>query len=197
MMSAFNIKLTGAQDRVMHALTNSPVWIRWQGLSSEGQRIIKWSAALLVLALIWAFIWLPASRGRAALTIRIPVLQTQLAEMKREADDIKRIQAMPLVVTAENRRTLADTVGLQTAFGPAAAVTINDSRQFRVSIPGIAYTTWLDSLDAVLTRFRLRVVKLNLKPLDVKTPASTDARNGATLVAIELVLADDTGIGGK
>ena len=68
----------------MHSLTSSPIWIRWQSLSSEGQRIIKWSAAVLALALIWAFIWLPASRGRAALTTRIPVLQTQLAEMKRE-----------------------------------------------------------------------------------------------------------------
>ena len=196
-MSALKIKLASVQDRVTHALTSSPVWMRWQGLSGEGQRIIKWSTALLALALIWAYVWLPASRGRAVLTARIPVLQTQLAEMKREVDDVKRINAMPLVVTSENRRTLADSVGLQTAFGPAATVTINDSRQFRVSIPSIAYTSWLDSLDTVLTRFRVRVVKLNLKPLDVKTPASTDARNGATLVAIELVLADDTGIGGK
>lgn len=196
-MSALKIKLASVQDRVTHALTSSPAWTRWQGLSGEGQRIIKWSTALLALALIWAYVWLPASRGRAVLTARIPVLQTQLAEMKREADDIKRIQAMPLVVTAENRRTLADTVGLQTAFGPTATVTISDSRQFRVSIPSVAYTTWLDNLDMVLTRFRLRVVKLNLKPLDIKTAAPTNARNNATLVAVELVLADDTGIGGK
>ncbi len=197
MISALKIKLVSDRDRVMHSLTSSPIWIRWQSLSSEGQRIIKWSAAVLALALIWAFIWLPASRGRAALTTRIPVLQTQLAEMKREADDIKRIQAMPLVVTAENRRTLADTAGLQTAFGATAIVAINDSRQFRVSIPSTAYTTWLDNLDMVLTRFRLRVVKLNLKPLDAKSPASTDTRNNAALVAVELVLADDTGMSGK
>ena len=197
MMSSLKIKLTGVQDRIMHALTSSPAWMRWQGLSSEGQRIIKWSISLLAIALIWAFVWLPASRGRAVLTARIPVLQTQLAEMKREVADIKRINAMPLVVTAENRRTLADTAGLQTVFGPTATVTINDSRQFRISVPSIVYTTWLDNLDTILTRFRVRVVKLNLKPLDLKTAAPSDTRNSATLVSAELVLADDTGMGGK
>ena len=174
----------------MQAVTSSALylslWTRWQSLSSDGQRIVKWSIALLAVALVWAYVWLPAARGREALSLRIPVLQAQLAAMRSEATEIKRINTMPLVV-ATNPRTLADSVGLQTVFGQnnsAATVTINERRQFRVNIASVAYTTWLDSLDMALSRYRVRVVSVNLKPLQ---PGSS-----AALMAVELVLADDT-----
>lgn len=190
MISALSTKLANAQNRVMQAVTSSALylslWTRWQSLSSDGQRIVKWSIALLAVALVWAYVWLPAARGREALSLRIPVLQAQLAAMRSEATEIKRINTMPLVV-ATNPRTLADSVGLQTVFGQnnsAATVTINERRQFRVNIASVAYTTWLDSLDMALSRYRVRVVSVNLKPLQ---PGSS-----AALMAVELVLADDT-----
>ncbi len=190
MISALSTKLATAQNRVMQAVTSSALylslWTRWQSLSSDGQRIVKWSIALLAVALVWAYVWLPAARGREALSLRIPVLQAQLAAMRSEATEIKRINTMPLVV-ATNPRTLADSVGLQTVFGQnnsAATVTINERRQFRVNIASVAYTTWLDSLDMALSRYRVRVVSVNLKPLQ---PGSS-----AALMAVELVLADDT-----
>jgi len=193
-ISALNTKLALAQNRVTQAVTSSILWMRWQSLSSDGQRIVKWSIALLAVALVWAYVWLPAARGREALSLRIPVLQAQLATMRNEAAEVKRINTMPLVITT-NPRTLADSVGLQTVFGQSnnatatvtAIVTINERRQFRVNIASVAYTSWLDSLDMALSRYRVRVVSVNLKPLQ---PGSS-----AALMAVELVLADDAPAG--
>jgi len=116
-------------------------------------------------------------------------IQAQLAAMRSQADEVKRINTTPLVVTT-NARTLADTIGLQIAFGQNntattanTTVTINERRQFRVNIASIAYTSWLDNLDAALKRYRVRVVSVNLKPLQ--------PGNSAALMAVELVLADD------
>ena len=190
MISALNTKLAVAQNRVTQAVTSSALWMRWQSLSSDGQRIVKWSIALLAVALVWAYVWLPAARGREALSLRIPVLQAQLATMRNEAAEVKRINTMPLVITI-NPRTLADSVGLQTVFGQnntaAVTVTINERRQFRVNIASVAYTSWLDSLDMALSHYRVRVVSVNLKPLQ---PGSS-----AALMAVELVLADDAPAG--
>lgn len=189
MISAIKIKWAAAQNRAAQSLASSALWRRWQNLSSDGQRIIRWSAMLLTAALVWAYVWLPAARGRETLSLRIPVLQAQLAAMRSQADEVKRINTTPLVVTT-NARTLADTVGLQIAFGQNntattanTTVTINERRQFRVNIASIAYTSWLDNLDAALKRYRVRVVSVNLKPLQ--------PGNSAALIAVELVLADD------
>ena len=186
MISAIKIKWAAAQNRAAQSLASSALWRRWQNLSSDGQRIIRWSAMLLTAALVWAYVWLPAARGRETLSLRIPVLQAQLAAMRSEADEIKRINTTPLVVTT-NARTLADTIGLQIAFDQNntanTTVTINERRQFRVNIASIAYTSWLDNLDAALKRYRVRVVSVNLKPLQ--------PGNSAALMAVELVLADD------
>ncbi len=166
---------------------------RWQSLSNDGQRLIQFSAALLVLAMVWAFLWLPATRQREALGLRIPVLQNQLATMRAQADEIKRIQAMPTVLTT-NTRALADTTGLQVAFGAGAKVTLDENRQFRVTINNMPYTNWLDNLDAALNRYRLRVVSVSLKP---QTPVGGDANKTVinagnnTVLNITLVLADD------
>ena len=186
MISAIKIKWAAAQNRAAQSLASSALWRRWQNLSSDGQRIIRWSAMPLTAALVWAYVWLPAARGRETLSLRIPVLQAQLAAMRSEADEIKRIDTTPLVVTT-NARTLADTIGLQIAFDQNntanTTVTINERRQFRVNIASIAYTSWLDNLDAALKRYRVRVVSVNLKPLQ--------PGNSAALMAVELVLADD------
>ena len=186
MISAIKIKWAAAQNRAAQSLASSALWRRWQNLSSDGQRIIRWSAMLLTAALVWAYVWLPAARGRETLSLRIPVLQAQLAAMRSEADEVKRIYTTPLVVTT-NARTLADTIGLQIAFDQNntanTTVTINERRQFRVNIASIAYTSWLDNLDAALRRYRVRVVSVNLRPLQ--------PGNSAALMAVELVLADD------
>lgn len=188
-MSVLSLKFRAVQDRATNALTTSPAWARWQSLSGDRQRGIQWGVLLFALILIWTYLWLPAARGREALTARIPILQSQLATMQREADEIKRINAMPAVLTT-GAKTLADTVALQTIFGTAARVSLDENRQFRVNISGIIYTAWLDHLDTALNRYRLQVISVKLKPLQVNA-------GNATLVNVELILADDTALTGK
>ena len=173
----------------------------------------------LLLALLWAYIWLPASRGRALLAERIPVMSAQLAAMRVQADEIKRISSMPAVVATRALLPLADVAALQTLFGANARVTLDENRAFRVAIPAIAYTTWLDQLDSALGRYRLRVAAINLKTVTTgpaekigqaasKTvggvggvaaaaPAAIAAKRSATgasaaEVAVELMLVDDS-----
>ena len=184
------------QNRAAQALialaatpTFNNIQSRWQSLSGDGQRLIQWTAALLLMALVWAYLWLPATSQREALVVRMPVLQNQLATMRTRAEEIKRIEAMPAVLTA-NARTLADTAGLQVAFGTNANVTIDENRQFRVTINNTAYTNWLDNLELALNRYRVRVVSVMINPVSIK-PLSLDNAGNNMPVNIMLILADD------
>lgn len=175
------------------AIAGNPWRARWQSLDTRVQRMVVVGAALLALAMLWAYVWLPAARGRAQLGERIPVMSTQLATMRTQAEEIRRLNSLPPVVTMRGALPLADVAALQTLLGASAKVTLDDNRTFRIVIPAIAYTAWLDQLDSMLNRFRLRVVAINLKSLSVGTAsAATAAATKSAEVAVELTLIDDS-----
>ena len=147
------------------AFAANPWRARWQLLDGRVQRMVLIGVAALALAILWAYAWLPATRGRALLAERIPVMSAQLASMRTQAAEIQRINSLPPVVTTRSALPLADIAGLQALFGANAKVTADDSRAFRIVIPAIAYTAWLDQLDSALGRYRLRVGEIKLKTL--------------------------------
>ena len=52
----------------------APALQRWHGLEPRQQRLFAGGVALLVVALLFAYLWLPAVRERERLTARLPQL---------------------------------------------------------------------------------------------------------------------------
>ena len=213
-LQAFTSRFGDASAGMRNALAVGfdPWRARWQLLDTRVQRMALIGGSALLLALLWAYIWLPASRGRAQLAERIPVMSAQLAAMRVQAEEIRRINSLPPVVTTRALLPLADVAALQTLFGANAKVTLDENRAFRITIPAIAYTAWLDQLDSALGRYRLRVAAINLNTVTpepaeksglaaAKTvaaaPAGLPAKRSAAgtagaEVAVELTLTDDS-----
>jgi type II secretory pathway component PulM len=170
---------------------------RWQTLDPRVQRFARIGGGLLLLALLWAYAWLPASQGRARLAQRLPQMQAQLVTMQLQAEEVRRINSLPPVTSSRAALPLADVAALQAAFGKAATISVDDSRALRVRIPSIAYTAWLDQLDSVLSRYRLRVAGLTLTTLAASAAAppklGTTAPANAAMVAVDLNLVEDRG----
>ena len=175
------------------AIAVNPWRTRWQSLDTRVQRMVLVGAALLALAMLWAYVWLPAARGRTQLGERIPVMSAQLATMRVQAEEIRRLNSLPPVVTARSALPLADVSALQALFGANANVTLDENRAFRIVIPAIAYTAWLDQLDSALNRYRVRVAAINLKSLSAgATKGAATAPTKSAEVAVELTLIDDS-----
>ena len=175
------------------AIAVNPWRTRWQSLDTRAQRMVLVGAALLALAMLWAYVWLPAARGRIQLGERIPVMSAQLATMGIQAEEIRRLNSLPPVVTARSALPLADVSALQALFGANATVTLDENRAFRIVIPAIAYTAWLDQLDSVLNRYRVRVAAIKLKSLPAgATKGAATAPTKSAEVAVELTLIDDS-----
>ena len=213
-LQAFTSRFGDASAGMRNALAVGfdPWRARWQLLDTRVQRMALIGGSALLLALLWAYIWLPASRGRAQLAERIPVMSAQLAAMRVQAEEIRRINSLPPVVTTRALLPLADVAALQTLFGANAKVTLDENRAFRITIPAIAYTAWLDQLDSALGRYRLRVAAINLKTVTAEpaeksgqaaaktvaaAPAGLPAKRSAAgtagaEVAVELTLTDDS-----
>ncbi len=172
---------------------------RWHMIEPRTRTILLISIAALLSGLIYAYVWLPAARGRVLNAERIPVLEAKLATMRAEVAEMKRILAVPPNVAATGTttagvRSTADVSGLQSIFGSTAKITIDENRAFRVSLTPISYTSFLDRLDQALSRYRLKVDALNITALNQSISAPTKTTEPA-MVTVEVTLSADAGPG--
>ena len=153
--------LAALRDGLTGAL--APLLQRWRRLDLRQQRTLGAGALLLVVAVLFAYLWLPAVRERERLAARLPQLRAQLALMQQQADEIRRLTSTSLIAPAPP--TAADTATLQSAFGEGARASTEPNRAFRVVIPRIAYATWWDRLGDVQSRHQLDLLSLSLQAL--------------------------------
>jgi type II secretory pathway component PulM len=139
----------------------------WRGLDRRSRLTLAVATGALVVGLFWAFVWQPVTAKRTALLTRIPQLEMDLQRMRAEADEIKRINALPAIATGNTARTQADVTSLQALFGTTARVT-NNNRGLVVTIPSISYGALLDRLEQTASRTRARVTTLSIKSISAE-----------------------------
>lgn len=162
------------------AVALAPALQRWHRLEPRQQRIFGGGALLLMVALLFAYVWLPAVRERERLSARLPQLGAQLALMQKQADEIRQLNSTSLIAPAPP--VIADIATLQSAFGDGARVSLDAGRAFRIVIPKIAYATWWDRLGDAQSRHQLQIISLSLQSL----PGSNRE------VSVDMLLADRT-----
>jgi type II secretory pathway component PulM len=168
---------------------------RWQMLEPRTRTVLLISVVALLLGLVYAYVWLPAARGRALNAERIPVLEAKLATMRAEVAEMKKLIAVPpnASTNSASARGNADVTGLQSIFGATAKIAVDENRAFRVNVASISYISFLDRLDQALSRYRLKVDALNITALDspISAPAKTTE---PAMVAVEVTLSSDNGV---
>lgn len=147
----------------------------WAGRSPRERAVLGWAATLAIVALLAAFVWLPLERQRARLAGEMPRLRDSLAALEREADNVRKLRAMPV------RAGTATPVGALAGAPPALAgaqVAPLDDRRVRVTGADVGFAALLDWIGSVQASHGLRVESARLEALPV-----------AGRVRVELVMA--------
>jgi type II secretory pathway component PulM len=174
---------------------------RWAQIEPRTRTVLLISAGALLAGLIYAYVWLPAARGRALNAERIPVLEAKLANMRAQVAEMQRLNAVPpstsattASATTASARGATDVNGLQTIFGSSAKIAVDENRAFRIGIASMSYTAFLDRLDQALSRYRLSVDSLTITALSgpISAPVTNAKANAVppALVSIEVTLVD-------
>jgi type II secretory pathway component PulM len=173
---------------------------RWEQIEPRTRTVLLISAGALLAGLIYAYVWLPAARGRVLNAERIPVLEAKLANMRAQVAEMQRLNAVPPATstTTTSARGAADVAGLQTIFGSSAKIAVDENRAFRINIASMSYTSFLDRLDQALSRYRLGVDSLAITALSspISAPAASANTNANTktnppaMVSIDVALID-------
>jgi type II secretory pathway component PulM len=157
-ISAALDRIVGTGARVLH-----PISTQWNTLEPGPRRLSLLGAVLLAAGFLVAFVWLPAIRTRDAMAVRLPQLEMQLADMQKQAKEIKSLSLVSRSPT--EMRKIADVAALQSIFGPDARITVADGG-FRIEIAAIAYANWWDKTGDALNRHMLALSAASINRVD-------------------------------
>jgi general secretion pathway protein M len=65
----------------------------WQARAPRERLVYGGGAAALLIASLWAYVWLPLQNERAQLVAALPKLRVQAAETVRESAEVERLRA--------------------------------------------------------------------------------------------------------
>jgi general secretion pathway protein M len=134
----------------------------WHSRSERERRVIMGLGAVLVLLLIFAFAWLPLQRTRTRLELALPQLRASIEQLKRDADEVKRLKAITPTVTGNP--TPLVTLATQNAL-TGAQVSVPDDKHVHVVANDVGFTRLLDWLVSVQSTHALRVESARIEAL--------------------------------
>ncbi len=184
-MPAQRVLLHQATHRAMQAL--QPLRARWHSLDRKRRAQSVFLSLFVVVALIFAFVLLPALDTRKTLTERLPQLEAQLATMRSQANDVAALSK--LLPTATSPRIAADIASLQSLFGPGAQITAAQV-SFRIVMPSIAYANWWDKTGDAISRYSLVLREADLTRIDSST-------TNTSMVAVDMRLGSEARVAGS
>ncbi len=136
---------------------------RWSILSRRQRSVIIAGTGILIVALLFAYVWLPLQHSRSDNAARLPELRAALAEMQRQAEELQRIRSVP--PAAASLRPL-DAQALRGAFtGSQVVVTALDRQRFRLAVADTGYAAWIDELNRLQAQSAARVEEATLSGL--------------------------------
>jgi general secretion pathway protein M len=134
---------------------------------SPRERAILYAiAAVVAIRDLTAFAWLPLERSRARLATQLPQLRASIAMLEREAEEAKRLRAMPPVAPNPNA-SLSGSRDRRRQAATGAQVTVLDARTVAVNASDVAFGALLEWLVAAQAAQGLRVESARLEALPV------------------------------
>jgi general secretion pathway protein M len=124
------------------------------------RRVLFIIAAVVILAIAAAFIWLPIERSRARMRNELPALRASIAALEREAEEAKRLRALPVL-----SRSAGETGAATTRPLPGAQISLVDAKTVTVTGPDVAFGALLEWLAAAQSTQGLRVESARIEAL--------------------------------
>jgi len=139
----------------------------WQQREPRERAILAGGAALLLVALLYAFVWEPITQDRKRLQTRVPQLIASARQIEQDAAEIERLKALP--------RAPVSAQGLQSAIEQAAVagnvrekitrVTTESNNRSRVQFAEVAFDQWLAWVATLQNEQRIRVEAAQVEAL--------------------------------
>jgi general secretion pathway protein M len=130
---------------------------------SEGERTWLTRAVVVLFLAILTAAWLQADRTRARLAQELPQLRASIAALERDAEEVRRLRAMPAAAPA----TVTPLAALATNAGgvPGAQIAVLDERRVRLTGADVSFAALLEWVGNARATHGMRVEAARLESL--------------------------------
>jgi general secretion pathway protein M len=149
----------------------------WRTRAPRERLVLAGGSALLVLALGFAYAWLPMQRDVEQLRQALPQLRVQARQLQQDAQEVVRLKAQPAVireagslVQAVEQRALA--TGLRERI---ESITPQDAGHVRVLLPQVAFDAWIAWIGELQASHGVRVKSARIEATAAAGMVSIDA----------------------
>lgn len=149
----------------------------WRTRVPRERLVLAGGSALLVLALGFAYAWLPMQRDVKQLRQVLPQLRAQARQLQQDAQEVARLKAQPAVIRetgslahAIEQRALA--TGLRERI---ESITPQDAGHVRVLLPQVTFDAWIVWIGELQASHGVRVESARIEATDVPGMVSVDA----------------------
>jgi general secretion pathway protein M len=149
----------------------------WRIRTQRERLVLAGGSTLLVLALGFAYGWLPMQRDLTQLRQSLPQLREQARQLQRDAQEVKRLKAQPSTMRESGNLALAIeqraiASGLRERI---ESITPQDAGHVRVVLPQLAFDDWLSWTGALQTSDGIRVESARIETGDQAGMVRIDA----------------------
>lgn len=131
----------------------------WRARAPRERLVLGGGAALLALALGYAYGWLPMQRDAAQIRKELPQLRVQARQLQQDAAEVARLRVQPEV--ARTVDSLASVVEQRAVAGGLRerieSITAQDARRVRLVLPQVALDDWIVWLGELQAKDGVRV----------------------------------------
>ncbi len=136
----------------------------WSARSARERRVLAWSAGIVTALLFLALAWLPLERTRARLEREVPELRATVATLERDAQEVRRLRAMP-PLRAATGEPLAALASGSVPVPAGTRLTVVDARHLRLAAQDASFGALVEWLSSVAPAQGLRVESARLEAL--------------------------------
>lgn len=149
----------------------------WRTRVPRERLILAGGSTLLLLALGFAYVWLPMQREVVQLRQALPQLRVQARQLQQDAQEVARLKAQPAVTREAGSLALAvEQRALATGLRERIeSITPQDAGHVRVVLPQVAFDAWLAWLGELQTSHGVRVDSARIGATDDSGMVSVDA----------------------
>lgn len=152
------------------------IW--WRQRAPRERALIGWGGAALLLALAYAYVWLPVAGERHKLQAALPALRAAAAAVRMQAEEAGRLKAA-LAPPVSGAALLAAVRQAAGEGGNAPQLTLLDEKRVNLVWPAVSFDAWLNLLAALQAGPHVRLESATLAAL----PESGGVRVQAVLAA--------------
>jgi len=130
----------------------------WQSRSARDRQIIVLLTGIAVVAIAYAYIWMPMNNARTQLRAELPKLRGAAAQMNMEAQEVARLKTSTRqtnrVSPQETVTQSAEQAGIR---GDVSQITPLSPERVQVTLNNVSFDNWIRWTQILATSSALRI----------------------------------------